>query len=569
MRRKTRLLSFLLALCMVVSIAVGCQKKDSETTTQQPETTASTSQETKTSEPEQPKEPKVLRVGVASPGRPQLIEGINEYVDDCWATDYIIENFGKPNNIEIKFEIIDDTADSAEQNYQLMMAAKKAPDLYYVTSGSVSFVSNLAINGALADLKPSLDKYGDRIKEFLGEDFIYEYGTFFGTLVAIPGKEEIPAISHYWIRQDWLDALGLEMPTNFDDWYNVMKAFKERAKELEQAGLAPNAAEVIPYAMYHTRYFTDWERIVTRFYPPEYFDPTNELYYIYSGYGTEYGKEGFKEGMQFMNKMYQEGLISPNFALDSEKEQFKRDIVTGNAGSYCDNLFNGWGPSSDSPEAWQTVLKQNIPEAKFEWCHPWTNKYDGQIRNPLDNPVLTYAFVPVYSKVVDEAIMYLNFVTQPEHMLAIQFGEEGVTYDVDPVLGPIRRNDDAFRAWGHAPGGREHVMLGRLPDRTWSRIQRSGAKNKEEAEYAERIHQGIEENGYERFPGIMQGLQEKATYEGGLRTPWEKFVASLIMAKPGEFEKVWEEGIAELEANGSTKIIEARQKHFQLVVANK
>jgi len=280
-----------------VHVVVGCQKKDSETTTQQPETTAITSQEAQTAEQEQPKEPVTLRVGIAYSGRPQLIEGIDEYVDDCWATDYIIENFGKPNNIDIKFELIDDTSDSAEQNYQLMMAARKAPDLYYVTSGSVAFVTNLALNGALADLKPSLDKYGDNIKEFLGEDFIYEYGTFFGNLVAIPGKNDLPSISHYWIRQDWLDALGLEMPTNFDDWYNVMKAFKERAKELEQAGLVPNAADVIPYAMYHTRYFTDWERIVTRFYPPEYFDPKNELYYIYSGYGTEYGKEGFKEGM--------------------------------------------------------------------------------------------------------------------------------------------------------------------------------------------------------------------------------------------------------------------------------
>jgi len=49
-----------------------------------------------------------------------------------------------------------------------------------------------------------------------------------------------------------------------------------------------------------------------------------------------------------------------------------------------------------------------------------------------------------------------------------------------------------------------------------------------------------------------------------INRPGEKFVASLIMAKPGEFEKVWEEGIAELEANGSIKIVEGRKKHFQL-----
>ena len=28
------------------------------------------------------------------------------------------------------------------------------------------------------------------------------------------------------IRQDWLDKLGLSMPTTVDEWYNVLKAFR-------------------------------------------------------------------------------------------------------------------------------------------------------------------------------------------------------------------------------------------------------------------------------------------------------------------------------------------------------
>ena len=562
--KRVKLFSLLLTLCLIVSIVAGCAgqaPKDSEKEEPKDVEQGEASAEEEKEEEQSP--PKVLRVGIASAGREEYPEGSGEYIDDCWATDYIKENFGKPNNIDVQFEIIDDTSDSAMQNYQLMMAARKAPDLFYVTVGSVSFVSNLAINGALADLKPSLDKYGANIKNYLGEDFIETYGTFFGNLVAIPGKEEIPAISHYWIRQDWLDALGLEIPTTFDDWYSVMKAFKARADELEKAGLVNNAKDVVPYAMYHTRYFTDWERIVTRFYPPEYFDPEREEYYIYSGYGTEYLKEGFKEGMQFMNQMYQEGLISPNFALDSEKQDFIRDIVTGNAGSYCDNLFNGWGP--ENPESWHSMLQANIPEAKFEWCHPWTNKYDNVGRNPLDSVVLTYAFVPVYSEAVDEAIKYLDFVVTPEHMIAIQFGIEGETYDMDPVLGPMFKDEETLKAWGHRLGGREHIMLGRLPDPKWSRVQRSGARSKETAEYAEQIHRGIEENGYMRFPLQMAGIPEKATYEGGLRPIWEKFLASLIMAEPGKFEQVWEEGVKELEANGALKIVEGRQREFELM----
>ena len=557
MNTKKKGLCALLALCIGVSMLAGCAGGTSSATNG---SDAAGSPAAESSTGSGTAESKTLRVGIFSPGREEDPNAPGEYIDDDWSTRYIIDNFAKPNNIDLKYEIIDDTNDAGTQNLQILMASQNAPDLFYVTAGDVGIVAKYAEDGALADLQPSLDKYGQNLTSFLGEDFIAKNGTFSGALSAIPGKEEIPAISHYWIRQDWLDALGLSMPTNFDEWYAVMKAFKDRAPELEAAGLVKNSADVIPYAMYHTNYFTDWERIVARFYPTEYFDDTKADYYIYSGYGTEYLKEGFKEGMQFLNGMYNDGLISKNFALDTDKKQFIRDIVSGNAGSYCDNLFNGWEPSDpDDPNAWQSLLTQNIPTAKFEWVNPFTNKYDNVVRNPLDNPVLTYVMVPSFSKSVDEAIKYLDYVSTPENMVTIQYGEEGVSYEMDPVLGPMLKDEAAIKAWGHKLGARELVMVGRLPQREWSRIQRSGARTADEAAYAEKIHLGIEENGYTRFPGILSTAEEK-TLVDNLRTPWQQFLSNLIMAKPGEFDTVWNSGTAELEANGSLDVVEGYKR---------
>lgn len=536
-------ISIIMSLCMGVSALSGCSSNS--------KSKASVAAST----------PKTLTIGILSANpNEEDPNAPGEYINNNWATRYIDEKFAKPNNIQMKYQVIDDTNDAGYQNLQVLMAAKKAPDLFYEGSGEVSAIQQYAQAGALADLKPSLDKYGSHIKSFLTEDFINKYGNFQGKLLTIPGQEPIPAISHYWIRQDWLDALGLKMPDNFDDWYSVMKTFKQRAPELQKAGLVKNADDVIPYNMYSAKYFTPWERIVSRFYPAKYFDEKNEEYYDYSGYGTEYLKDGFKEGMQFMNKMYNEGLISKNFALDGDHKTFEREIVNGDAGSYCTNLFDGWQPNN--PESWQTLLKKNIPSAKYEWCDTFTNKYDNVKRNPLDNPVLTYSVVPAYSKSVEEAVKYLDFVATPENMIAIQYGELGKSYDMDPVLGPMKKDKDALKTWGHKTGGRELVMLGRLPDRKWSRIQRSGATTKAEAEYAEKIHLGIETNGYERFPGIL-GIAPEKSLVSSLRTPWEKFVSNLIMAKPGDFENVWTAGVKELEANGSQKVVQGYKKVFE------
>lgn len=421
--QKSKIIALLLSVAMTASMFAGCANSGNADV-QKPNTDG-TSQTAGTGEK------RVLRVGIANPGREELVQGTGEYVDDCWSTKYIIDNFGTPNNIEIKFEIIDDTNGSSVQNYQLRMASKKAPDLFFTTSGNYSFVYNLAKSGALADLRPQLDQYGENVKKFLGQEFIDKYGVMLDKLYTIPGRESVPQISDTWIRADWLQALGLKAPTNFDEWYETLKAFKDRAGELQAAGLIKNAADVIPYGSFHMKYFTPWERIVTRFYPEKYFDTTKEEYYIYSGYGTEWMKEGFKEGFQFINKMYNEGLFSKNFAIDSDKKQFTRDIANGNVGCATeDSFFLGF--LSDEQSTYSQLVK-NIPNAKYDFNIPFTNAYDGKVRNPLYSAVMTYAFVPSYSENADLAMQYLNFVTDPDNAIKIQYGEEGVSYDMDPV----------------------------------------------------------------------------------------------------------------------------------------
>ena len=502
--------------------------------------------------------PKVLRVGIVNAGRGDLKEEEgNEYIDDNWSTNYIIENWAKPNNIDLRFEIVDDTNGEANQNFMLMLASKTAPDLYITSVGEgTSWVRKLAKDDMLADVEPAIEQYGSHIVNLLGWDFIRQWGTMDGQVIAIPGLEPIPAISHSWIREDWLEILGLPMPTNFDEWYAAMVAFKERAQELEAAGAVQKAEEVIPYAMYHTRWFTDWERIVARFYPTETFDPMNLAYYL-SGYGIEYNKEGFKEGMAFMNGMYRDGLISQNFALDTEQKQFDRDISTGNAGSYVNNLFHGWKPSDSS--SLHNVLAANIEGGKFEYIDCFTNKYDGMARNPLDSVVLNYTIIPYFSEAVDEAIQYLDFVNTPEHNLALTYGIEGQSYEMTDI-GPLLYTPEQRMANGFAhrlKDATELNFLCRSTDQAWSRIRRSGAANLEEAEYAERIHQAIEVNGYQRFPLERANVDAFNNLTGGLRDIWSKFLTDLIMAPDdAAFEQIWTSGVAELEANGSQQIID-------------
>ena len=504
-------------------------------------------------------ERRTLSVGVTSNGRGETNPEIgNEYIDDNWSIDFIRKEWAEPNNVDLKIQIIDDTNGAYLQNYQLLLASRTAPDLYHISVGEgTAFAKKLAIDGGLADLTAPLREYGQVVYDVLGREHVEKWGRLTGTdqIFAVPGLEPIPAISHYWIRVDWLETLGLEMPTTFEQWYDTMKAFKERADELEAAGRVESAAAVIPYAMYHTRWFTPWERIVDRFRPAETFEEQN-FEYFQAGYGVAYAKPGFREGMAFVNQMYLDGLISPNFAIDTNDEQYERDIMAGNAGSYCTNLFNGWNPAD--PNSWHNVAAANIPGAEFEYCDPFTNKYDGVRRNPLDDVVLNWSIVPVFSDAADLAVQYLSFTNTEKNTLTILYGEEGVTFDFVEGLGPIyypveKRVENGFL---HRLGGGELNKICRLPNQDWSIIRRSNATTTEQAQYALRIYNSIIVNGYQRFPIQLAGNDAKAEYEGTLLDPWQKFLSDCIMATAGNFDSVYMNGVKELEASGSQIILD-------------
>ena len=51
-----------------------------------------------------------------------------------------------------------------------------------------------------------------------------------GHIYTLPGKKPLrpKGCDTPFINKAWLDRLGLEMPTTVDEWYEVLKAFKEQ-----------------------------------------------------------------------------------------------------------------------------------------------------------------------------------------------------------------------------------------------------------------------------------------------------------------------------------------------------
>lgn len=353
------------------------------------------------------KKPVVLRVEVYDRGNAGGTPADNNY----W-TKWIQANYGDKNNVTVKFE----TSPRFDNNskLQMWMAAGTAPDICY--SNEPDPVSNFHNNGGLADLNAALDKYGVQLKEYLG-DYLLSKGVDqkTGERYLLRAKKVIDANETTWIRKDWLDKLGLPLPATTMEWYNDMKAFKEKNPD--------HMGKVVPFAI---TYDVGWmaQNLLESFVT----DKSDMTRYITNNRWMQIFQPGIKEGVRFLNKMYNEGLISKEFPLDTQGTIWTADFISGYAGSSIHNY--DYFLRSPSPGI-LTNLQAKKPDAKLVPCDPFKDK-DGKYTKQLSDVAGIQIFVPKTSeKKTDEVIKYLNWMCDPDILFFLQYGEEGKNHTMN------------------------------------------------------------------------------------------------------------------------------------------
>lgn len=188
----------------------------------------------------------------------------------------------------------------------LMLASGDYPALIMNAGISKADQIKYGMQGAFIPLNELIDQHAPNIKKAL-EDVSYLKSAMTapdGNIYALPKVNECLHCTYgqrMWINTTWLEKLGLEMPTTTDEFYEVLKAFKEKD---------PNGngkADEIPM----TTSLDVWGGGVDAFLMNAF---------IYNN-GTTYlsVKDGkvilsaaepeWREGLKYLRKLYSEGLI--------------------------------------------------------------------------------------------------------------------------------------------------------------------------------------------------------------------------------------------------------------------
>lgn len=230
----------------------------------------------------------------------------------------------KRTNVTLKF--IHPPYNQETESFNLMIASGDLPDMINTNNTYPGGWDKAIEDGIIIDLKTYIDKYAPNIKQYLKDTEIRRVMTsdegHIPALYQIYGTPQPPWYGPM-LRKDWLDELKLKVPETYDEWYQVLKAFKTKK----------NA--IAPLMMYYKGGFDPFTS--GSFYAG--FDVSFDFINVNGKLKYSPLEKGFKEYLSLMNKWYKEGLIDKDFYTRKGLRPDTSYVTTGKAGAWS-GLYN-------------------------------------------------------------------------------------------------------------------------------------------------------------------------------------------------------------------------------------
>jgi putative aldouronate transport system substrate-binding protein len=470
--------------------------------------------------------------------------------DNAW-TDWIKAKVLEEENIAVTFVPVSRWTEEAA--LVARMAAQDAPDLCY--SYSMDNVRNWGLQGGVYDLAPYVDTLLTDMQEMMGEDpaipgqnlIWHSRDVDTGALYGISNRYMYTASHNTFIRTDWLDKLGLPVPTTTQQFYDTMTAFKNNAAKL-------GVSRVVPFLMTSD---VRWQvyNILLSFMDPAL--PVKDRW-INTVAERQLLVPGVKEAFRFLNKMFNDGLIDPNFPLYNDDQTPSDLMKSGIVGAFQHN----WDQPYRQNLQIQTELEKNIPGAKYIPIDPFTDTAGLTPKRGSPAAGGLIFFVPKTCKNPEAALRYANWISRYENYHFLQFGNEGVNHVITngievpiPATGPWIQNSGAnvdytMTVNGYAVSS-DHfgqvlsASYPGIPPEDVTDAYRIASTNAKVEPYVPATILSI-------VP-VRQVLVEK-----------ERVLSvNLICAKPGEFDRLWDAGIKDWLASGAQSVIDEQQSKYR------
>jgi putative aldouronate transport system substrate-binding protein len=256
-------------------------------------------------------------------------------VQHPWSRDWnempMFQEYEELSGVKVEFEMIPQS--DMKEKTNLMLASADYPDIAFIP-GLAGKISEAAADGVVLPLNDLIDEWAPNIQKMFQEQegteaaCTYPDGNIYGFMAFGNTSHHLRTFSQNYINIKWLENLGLDMPVTLDEFYNVLKAFKEQD---------PNGNGIkdeIPMAWW-TAANGDINQWIWNFGP---WGVVDEIMIEDGVARWGFTDEGFKEGTKYFKKLYSEGLMDME-SISQTQNQLKAKAQNG------DTIMLGLAPS--------------------------------------------------------------------------------------------------------------------------------------------------------------------------------------------------------------------------------
>lgn len=315
--------------------------------------------------------------------------------------DKYVKKLEELTNVNLDFRVLPHT--DFDEKMTVMLASDNIPDVVMATGIFAPELAGGVEAGAFMPLNDLLEEHGQNLLEVIPQE-AWDEVTWDedGQIYAIPSYLTNNARRGTAIRMDLLEKAGLDVPETTEEFFEVLKAFKELGVEHPFKGrsnfrYADNflgAFDALPF---------QWELHEDQVVPKFMID------------------DRMKQALEFHHRMYEEGLLHQEFlTLD---DGHRSVIVSGDAGMWSMNAMQVY--------EWESELKEHVPDAEVAIIPSPKGPDNKGGHHYYGNTVRTYLIHNDTKADPVDIIKFFDWMVSEEASEFFNYGIEGENYTKD------------------------------------------------------------------------------------------------------------------------------------------
>ena len=328
---------------------------------------------------------------------------------DDW---YVIDLVKEYTNVDFNITSVDTEGFSEKLN--LTMASGELPDLIYLLNSNI--VQQYGSQGAFINIFDYMDQMPN-FKAWYEENQRYalNYLSADGALYQFPQQGVEETNRRGWMyRADVFEELGLEVPTNKDEFYDVLVKLKEAYPDSYPLGFRSFVGSLNQFNMIAPSWGT--------------YHISNEDNTFF-GYDYDSGEwifgptsDAYKEMVEFYHQLYEEGLLLPNF-LTIDTKGWQDVIANSDSFITLDYLSR--------IDFFNNSMRPSDPDFTMAYMAPAAFGSEGQAMFPNSAKAMMGFVVSSQTKKLDDVLAYVDWMYSEEAKDLLSWGRPGELYTED------------------------------------------------------------------------------------------------------------------------------------------